>query len=221
MRTLYRLFGRRDALMRELGFLPEPPAREQILEVAAQMVGRRGWNEFSMDELAADAAVSRATLYRLFPGKSALFNALIEAYSPWESIHLVVDAMPDAHPREMVPALATAVASALQSRIGLLIPMLLEMAKDKPDTLEGMGSALQQGLADVVQYLDRQMGQGTLRRTNPIVAFQLLAGPIVVHMLTRPLAQRAIGLEIPVTSVVDEVAASWLRSMLTDSGGDG
>ena len=127
--------------------------------------------------------------------------------------------MPDADPREMVPALATAVASALQSRIGLLMPMLLEMAKEKPETLEGMGSALQQGLADVVQYLD--MGQGKLRRTNPILAFQLLAGPIVVHLLTRPLAQRAIGLEIPVTSVVDEVAASWLRSMLIDSGGDG
>jgi hypothetical protein len=40
----------------------------------------------------------------------------------------------------------------------------------------------------VINYLDNQMQAGRLRQMHPIIAFQLLAGPIVVHMLTRPLA---------------------------------
>jgi hypothetical protein len=60
------------------------------------------------------------------------------------------------------------------------------------------------------------MGEGRLRRMNPVVAFQLLAGPVVVHLLTRPLAERALGLEMPITEVVDQIAAAWLRSMLVD-----
>ena len=39
-----------------------------------------------MDDLATQADVSRATLYRLFPGKAALFRAIVVAYSPIEPV---------------------------------------------------------------------------------------------------------------------------------------
>jgi len=39
-----------------------------------------------MDELAEASSVSRATLYRLFPGKSALFREVIQTFSPWEAV---------------------------------------------------------------------------------------------------------------------------------------
>ena len=41
--------------------------------------------ELSMDELAKAADVSRGTLYRIVPGKAALLQGLIEAYSPFEA----------------------------------------------------------------------------------------------------------------------------------------
>ena len=98
VRTLYRLFGSREALLREAGGALEPNARQRILDAALDQVGRHGLAELSMDELAATAGVSRATLYRLFPGKSALFGELIRVFSPWEPVADVLDAMPDAHP---------------------------------------------------------------------------------------------------------------------------
>src|SRR5215475_9644566 len=76
VRTLYRLFGSRQALLREAGCAPEPTARQRILDAALDQVGRHGLAALSMDELAATAGVSRATLYRAFPGKSALFGEL-------------------------------------------------------------------------------------------------------------------------------------------------
>jgi AcrR family transcriptional regulator len=171
-----------------------------------------------MEQLADAAAVSRASLYRLFPGKPALFKALMEAYSPWEAVAAVLEAMPDAHPREMAPALAKAMAGAMHGRIGLLLRIVVEMANRAPDTSGHLRDEATRGFPMLVRYLIKQMAEGRLRRMDPIVAFQLLAGPIAVHLLTRPLAERASDLKMPVTEVVDQIAEAWLRSMLLDSG---
>jgi AcrR family transcriptional regulator len=214
VRTLYRLFGTRDVLMRELGFQAEPSVRERVLAAALKIVGSHGLEELSMDEVSAAANVSRATLYRLFPGKPALFEGLVETYSPWEAVAEVIDAMPNAHPRDMAPALARAMAGTMDGRIGLLLRIVIEMAKQAPGERESMRNAATRGLPKLVQYLNEQMAKGRLRRMHPIVAFQLLAGPIAVHLLTRPLAEQALDLKMSVTEVVDQIAAAWLRSML-------
>src|SRR5262245_34586125 len=62
VRTLYRLFGGRQALLREAGCAPAPDARQRILAAALELVGRDGLADLSMDELAAAGGVSRATL---------------------------------------------------------------------------------------------------------------------------------------------------------------
>ena len=70
LRQLYRRFGSRDGLLRALDLESLPTARERILAAAFEQLGRAGLADLSMDELAVQANVSRATLYRLFPGKS-------------------------------------------------------------------------------------------------------------------------------------------------------
>src|SRR6202521_754278 len=75
--SFYRAFRSREALLEALNRAPEPDARERILDAALEMVGAHGLAALSMDDLANHAHVSRATLYRLFAGKSALFAALV------------------------------------------------------------------------------------------------------------------------------------------------
>src|SRR5262245_25545787 len=75
--TLYRYFTSRDELLRALDLEPHPGTEERILAAAAELVGRDGLRNLSMDELAERAGVSRASIYRLFPGKGALFAALV------------------------------------------------------------------------------------------------------------------------------------------------
>ena len=219
-RTLYRLFGSRHALLREAGCAPAPTAREQILEVALELVGRHGLAELSMDELAAAAGVSRATLYRLFPGKSALFTALIRAYSPWEAVADAIEAMADGRPEEVVPAVGRAMAEAMEGRTGLLLRIVFELIKGDPDTAEGMRHGLARGLPDLVQYLSGQMAAGRVRRTHPVVAFQLLAGPIAAHLLTRPLAESLLGFRTPRNEVVEQIVEAWLRAMALEEKDD-
>lgn len=213
VRTLYRLFGSREALLREAGCAPEPSTRQRVLDAALEKVGRQGLAELSMDELAATAGVSRATLYRLFPGKSALFAELIRAFSPWEPVADVLDAMPDGTPQEVLPAVAHAITEAMHDRVGLLLRMVFELLQGDPDTVEGMQHSLARGLPDLIRYLDGQIQTGQLRRMHPVVAFQLLAGPIVAHLLTRPLAERRLGFQASQSEILNEIVHAWLRAM--------
>jgi AcrR family transcriptional regulator len=217
VRTLYRLFSSRQALLREAGCSSEPTTRQRILDAALDHVGHHGLANMSMDDLAATAGVSRATLYRLFPGKSALFDELIHEFSPWEPVADVIDAMPDGDPQEVMPAVARAIAEALHGRVALLLRMVFELTQGDPDAALGMQHATARGLPDLVGYLNTQMEAARLRPMNPIVALQLLAGPIAVHLLTRPLAELLIGFDQSESEILDEIVHAWLRAMAPDS----
>jgi AcrR family transcriptional regulator len=220
VRTLYRLFGSRQALLHEAGCAPKPTARQRILDAALDQVGRHGLAQLSMDELAATAEVSRATLYRLFPGKSALFDELIRAFSPWEPVAEVLDAMPNGNPHDVMPAVAEAIGQAMHGRVGLLLRMVFELLQGDPDTAEGMRHSMTRGLPDLVNYLNNQMQAGRLRPMHPVLAIQLLAGPIVVHQLTRPLAEALIDFETPPSELPGEIVHAWLRAMAPDQAAD-
>src|SRR5512134_449230 len=74
--TVHRYFRTRGELLTALDLQPDLGARGRVLAAAAEMVGRGGLAGLAMDDVAMQAGVSRATVYRLFPGKVALFEAL-------------------------------------------------------------------------------------------------------------------------------------------------
>jgi AcrR family transcriptional regulator len=217
--TLYRLFGNQQHLLRELGLQPPPTVRDRILDTALELVGRDGLAELSMDEVAAAAGVSRATLYRLVPGKEALFAELIRRFSPFEPIAAVLETMGDRPPAEVVPAIAQAMAAAMDGHIGLLLQLLFEVSRSDSDHAGADQDAAQamRTLPLVAGYLDRQMAAGRLRRMDPVLAMQALAGPIVMHLLMQASAQSRSGAghgaAVSLEAVVDELAGMWLRAM--------
>jgi TetR/AcrR family transcriptional regulator, mexJK operon transcriptional repressor len=223
--TLYRLFGSQQALLAELGFEPPPTVRNRILDTALDLVGRLGLAELSMDELAAAAGVSRATLYRLFPGKPALFADLVRSFSPFEPIAAVLTSKRDRPPAEVMPAVAHAMAQAMDGRIGLMLQLLFEFSRSDAASRASLAASSGEGevqgmrtLPLVARYLAEQMAVGRLRRMDPDLAFQALAGPILMHLQFRPLAGTQAGspsLAAPLHEVVDELVGLWLHAMAT------
>jgi AcrR family transcriptional regulator len=225
--TLYRLFGNQQHLLHELGLQPPPTVRSRILDTALELVGRHGLAELSMDELAATAGVSRATLYRLFPGKEALFAELVRRFSPFEPIAAVLETMGERPPAEVIPAIAQAMAAAMDGQIGLLLQLLFEVSRSDPDHHAGAdanqdAAQAMRTLPLVADYLDQQMAAGHLRRMDPVLAMQALAGPIVMHLLMQASAQSQSGaghgLALPLEGVVDELVEMWLRAMTPGDG---
>ncbi|MGH7764460.1 MAG: TetR/AcrR family transcriptional regulator [Candidatus Dormibacteraceae bacterium] len=215
--SFYRAFGSRDALLAALEVAPEPAARDRILEAALVMVGASGLAALSMDELADRAHVSRATLYRLFPGKSALFTSLIYAYSPLQPVTDILIAMSEEPPDAVMPEIARAVYRTVlgggESRLGMLRTLFFEVSGLAPDTEEAATEVIGRLVGSLATYLVGQMSAGRLRRMSPILALQSFIGPIFFHLMTRPVTQRLLGMGLEGEEAVTELAESWLRAM--------
>jgi AcrR family transcriptional regulator len=209
--TLYRHFGSRGALLRAVELEPPVSARERILAAAAELISPRGLSGFSMEQLAVEAGVSRATVYRLFPSKAALFGALARAYSPFEEMLAVLDRRWDEPPDVVLPDIARAMARVAFPRIGLLRSVMADVATAHPDAMEGVLPIIPEVVGRLGAYLERHMAAGTLRGAHPVLAIQALLGPVAFHLLTRPVAERVFGM----TASVEEVAAEFARITLS------
>lgn len=62
-----------------------PQRRKEILDAAAQVFARLGFAKARMEDIARQAGLSKATLYLYFPGKEALFDALLESFAERET----------------------------------------------------------------------------------------------------------------------------------------
>jgi len=51
----------------------------QILEAAFRVFGTRGLHQATLDDVAREAGITKGTIYLYFPGKSALFSAMLKA----------------------------------------------------------------------------------------------------------------------------------------------
>lgn len=56
---------------------PDVPVGDRLLDAAARCVRRKGFDNTSLEEVAAEANVSRTTLYRRFGNRENLFKALL------------------------------------------------------------------------------------------------------------------------------------------------
>jgi AcrR family transcriptional regulator len=213
----YREFDSRAALLEALRLEPEPGTRERILAAGLEMVSQTGLTALSMDELAGRAGVSRATLYRLFPGKPALFLGILKTYSPMEAVRSVIGALGDQPPEVVMPELARTVRRAIAGpgapRLGMLKAVFFEVSSLTPDAEAAAQEVAATVLGSVGAYLIGQMAAGRLRPMQPVLALQSFIGPIFFHLLTTPMAERMLGLEIDGEAAVTALAENWLRAM--------
>ena len=215
--SFYREFESREALLEALDLQPEPGARDRILEAALKLVGVNGLNALSMDDLATQAEVSRATLYRLFPGKAALFTSLVHTYSPLDPVSELLETRQNEPPEVLMPEIARTVYRTFfragESRVGVLRALFFEISSLSPDTAEAANDAIRGIVGSVVLYLMSHMRDGRLRQMPPLLAIQSFVGPILFHIITRPLAEQVLGLDIDGEQAVTLLAENWLRAM--------
>lgn len=211
--TFYRLFDSRDALLRELQIAPPESSRSRIMAAAMEVIGERGFATLNMDELAVAAEVSRANMYRLFPGKGALLGELIREYSPMEAVATTIAALATEPPEVVMPTLARAVGSVLGGHPGLARTLFYELTGGASDATAAIEWALQRAVATMLGYVSDQMATGRLRSADPLLALQSFIGPLFFHLMTRPIALERLGLTTTVDDAMTALAQTWLLAM--------
>ena len=211
--TVYRLVASRGELLRLLQVEPDPSARDRVLAEAVTLFGAHGLAGLSMDELADRAEVSRANLYRLFPGKAALFREVVRVYAPFVPVAVAFTEHADEPPDRLLPAIALALLRSAQGHAGLVRTLLVEVSGPDVDAELARQLALSETIAPLATYLARQMADGRLRRMDPVLALMAFAGPLIMHLITRDLVQRAFGFDAPLEIVAEELSSAWLRAM--------
>jgi AcrR family transcriptional regulator len=211
--TLYRHFGSRRALLEAVELDPPRSARERILAAAADRLAAGGLARLNLDDVALTAGVSRATVYRLFPSKPALFAALLRTYSPFEALVAIIDEMEQRPPEEVLPRIARTVVQIGETRIELLRAVVTDVSGASADALEGVRDVIPPAIARFASYLEAQMRAGRIRRMPPLLAVQAVIGPIVFHLLTRRPAERILGFDVPMDEAADLLVQATLAGL--------
>ena len=218
--TVHRHFRTRADLLAALDLEPDPDARARVLAAAARLLGRDGLAALSMDELAAEAGVSRAPAYRLFPGKAALVEALMDAYTPFDPIIARLQEVGDRPPDEVLPEIGRLAASIAAANVGILRAIFFEVTSGSPDAVAGAGRPIQGMTRALGGYLARQMEAGRLRTMHPTLAVEALLGPLIFYLLTRPYAARLTGLDASFEDAVQQLVGVALRGLQPSPHGD-
>jgi AcrR family transcriptional regulator len=212
--TFYRHFGSRESLLESIELEPRPDARARILAAAKDMLMTTSLAELSMDDLAKAADVSRGSLYRLVPGKGALLQALIEAYSPFEAVRQIITAHREDPPEVVFPRIGRAVVGVAGERQGLMRAIFHEVTAGGP-AVSNLGPLFEQTLGMLATYMTGQMTAGRIRPMHPILALQAFIGPIFFHLMTRPLIQGIVPLPMDPEAAVDDLVAEALAGLTT------
>ena len=211
--ALYGLFGSRAALLDAIGADVPPSVEERILGAAGEIVAERGFGGLTLDDVAQRSGVSRATVYRLYPGKAALYREVARTYLPMDEAMQMMDAMADRPPKEAMASLARSLAQAGEVRIGVLRSVLFE-------TTAGPGGGNEEFLDEaylkvqtIIRYLERQMDAGRLRKGDPVLAMQAFLAPVMFHAVSRPVLEQYGLLTMSLEDAVQTLTDGWLRSM--------
>jgi AcrR family transcriptional regulator len=207
--TFYRHFGSRESLLESIELDPRPDARTRILVAARDMLVTTSLAELSMEDLAKAADVSRGTLYRIVPGKGALLQALIEAYSPFETIRTIIAEHRADPPDVVFPLIGRAIVGVAGERLGLMRAIFHEVTAGGPTVAE-MGPLFEQTLGLLAAYISGQMAAGRIRPMHPILALQGFVGPVFFHLMTRPVIDRLVPLPMDLEAAVDELISAGL-----------
>ena len=211
--TFYRAFPSRAQLLRAIDLQPEPDTRDRVLQASIRMLGTQSLKELSMDSLASEAGVSRANLYRLFPGKSALLKAILLAYSPFAPVMAVFARAGDHSPDEVIPEIVLTAYRTVAGHAGVVRTLLLEITSMTPESTQVFADTGLRAFGTFAQYLTGQMAAGRLRRMHPMLAVQSLVGGVMFHLLAAPVMSQS-AVDVPGSEeAVLEFANLWLRGM--------
>jgi AcrR family transcriptional regulator len=150
--------------------------RPLVVRAATATFARAGYRATTVADVAAEAKISSAYVFKLFTGKEALFIAALEdCYERIvEALAEGVESATDRTPEGILDAMGGAYAALIADRDLLLLQVHAQSAADVPE----IGAALRRGYARVVEFASTRSG-ATDAAVQRFIAFGQLCHLVV------------------------------------------
>ncbi len=216
---LRRLGGSRAALdeaVRRAGVDPggRRPVRERAIEATAQLVAERGLGAVTLDAVAERAGCSLPSLHTVFDGRDGLLGAVYERHGPLPDLEALA-ADPPERLEDTVRELHRAVLTTFR-REPRVLPAIFADLFARPDgpAARAMQAYLPRLFDSLSRLLLPHVEAGRIRPLPLPVLVQLLLGPIVTHLLLRPVLEPTLGAVLPgVDESCELFAEAYLRAV--------
>ena len=182
-------------------------AQQAILDAARNLLIQNGYAEVTVEAIAARAGVSKATIYRWWPGKAAVvLEAFLAASGPCPR-------RPDTGcPKEDLRGQLQGLAAALAGPMGTVLRGVLAEAQSDPEVAETFRTQyLAPRRAETCRLLDRARAAGRLSQAmDTETAADALFGPLFYRLMTSHAPPEAAFVEALVSIVFNGLHLSPL-----------
>ena len=161
--------------------LPASDRRRQLLETALDFFSRKGFDGTTTKEIAAAAGVTEAIIFRHFPTKQALYNAVLDYHHESGELAAVHRRVQGLHGRATTTRASSAPSSNASSRRYRTDPrvhrVLLFAALEGHETGLAQHRQLTFPIFELLcQYVARRQSEGAIRDGNPGAIIAAIAG---------------------------------------------
>jgi AcrR family transcriptional regulator len=175
-----------------------PDRATDLLYAAMDVLREVGYQDLSMDLVASRARCSKATLYRLWPGKPQLVAAALYATRPAKSEEINTGTL-----RGDLLTMVGLLASQAEKDTALFAAMSHAVLTDEELALAVRTSLVEPWFADMMGVIDRAVDRGELPSRPPAADF--LPELLISVTFTRPLLRGRLADNDYLTGCVDHV----------------
>jgi AcrR family transcriptional regulator len=193
--------------------------RDRIFSGALRLFAQTGFDETTMDQVAAAAELSKAALYLYFPSKDALLKSLLKRYMLLPEVPELVATVAETPPEVAIPRLIREMWQRLCERKDLA-HLLVREIQSNPERARLLSKHVGQPASRALAgYLDRWIKRGAIARQDTLVAAQCVFGMLWYFLLTQELMGGRELYPIGDEQIVGTVSRIFLDGIGTSSSG--
>jgi AcrR family transcriptional regulator len=187
----------------------------ELVAAALRCFAERGFAATRLDDVAASAGVSKATVYLYFESKEKLFEAVVRAaITPsLEQAQALVDAFQGTTP-DLVRALLTVFETALEGPFPAMAKLVIAESGNFPELARLWADvALRRGFALIQRVIERGIERGEFRPVDPATAVPLVMAPVVLLGIWKHSFGQHTDMRLDRRAVLAEHAETILRGL--------
>jgi AcrR family transcriptional regulator len=188
--------------------------RAQIVEAAAGLWLRDGFDATSVEAIARAAGLAKGTVYLYFPSKEAVLDEAVRRYSLVPAFEALTHELAGTPPETAIPRIARELWRRLTEHAPLVRLMLRELPQ-RPDTARAfLEKVVLPANRLFAGYLDAGVAAGAVRPLDTFVAARALVGMLMIFLLTQELYGGRMLAPLADDSITDTVADVFLHGVL-------